>query len=54
MSDRGRGSIGSYVGNVVYNIVALGMMSTVSGSCTQSHLTLELAGDLKKSRHHRH
>eukprot|EP00775_Hariotina_reticulata_P010763 gene10763-10919_t len=31
MSDRGRGSIGSYVGNVVYNIVALGMMSTVSG-----------------------
>lgn len=29
MSDRGRGSIGSYVGNVVYSIVAMGMLSTV-------------------------
>eukprot|EP00879_Flechtneria_rotunda_P029763 GHRR01032209.1.p1 GENE.GHRR01032209.1~~GHRR01032209.1.p1 ORF type:complete len:374 (+),score=126.46 GHRR01032209.1:272-1393(+) len=31
MSDRGRGSIGSYVGNVVYSLVALGMLATVSG-----------------------
>ncbi|KAF6254331.1 hypothetical protein COO60DRAFT_1703369 [Scenedesmus sp. NREL 46B-D3] len=31
MSDRGRGSIASYVGNVVYNIVALGLMAMVSG-----------------------
>jgi len=29
MSDRGRGSIGSYVGNVVYSIVAMGMLATV-------------------------
>lgn len=30
MSDRGRGNIQSYVGNVVYTIVAMGMLSTVS------------------------
>lgn len=29
MSDRGRGSMREYVGNVVYTIVALGMLSTV-------------------------
>eukprot|EP00878_Enallax_costatus_P029186 GHUV01031627.1.p1 GENE.GHUV01031627.1~~GHUV01031627.1.p1 ORF type:complete len:444 (+),score=150.65 GHUV01031627.1:209-1540(+) len=29
MSDRGRGSIADYVGNVVYNIVALGMLAMV-------------------------
>lgn len=29
MSDRGRGSIGSYVGNVVYSIVAMGMLAMV-------------------------
>jgi hypothetical protein len=29
MSDRGRGSMGSYVGNVVYTIVAMGMLATV-------------------------
>lgn len=35
MSDRGRGSIADYVGNVVYNIVALGLMAMVSskGDC---------------------
>lgn len=41
MSDRGRGSIGSYVGNVVYSIVAMGMLSTVSDapdSCTAFNL----------------
>jgi hypothetical protein len=32
MSDRGRGSIASYVGNVVYNIVALGLMAMVGGT----------------------
>jgi hypothetical protein len=32
MSDRGRGSIGSYVGNVVYSIVAMGMLATVSNA----------------------
>lgn len=29
MSDRGRGGIFAYVGNVVYNIVALGLMAMV-------------------------
>jgi hypothetical protein len=32
MSDRGRGSVASYVGNVVYNIVALGLMAMVGGT----------------------
>lgn len=32
MSDRGRGSMGSYVGNVVYTIVAMGMLATVSNA----------------------
>ena len=38
MSDRGRGSIGSYVGNVVYSIVAMGMLATVSSatSCARA------------------
>jgi hypothetical protein len=34
MSDRGRGSIASYVGNVVYNIVALGLMAMVRAGVT--------------------
>lgn len=33
MSDRGRGSIGSFVGNIVYSIVAMGMLATVSVRC---------------------
>jgi hypothetical protein len=31
MSDRGRGSIGSLVGNLVYSVIAMGMLATVSG-----------------------
>lgn len=38
MSDRGRGSMGSYVGNVVYTIVAMGMLATVSGCSTSQGL----------------
>jgi hypothetical protein len=39
MSDRGRGNIQSYVGNVVYTIVAMGMLSTVSCRPSDSALS---------------